>query len=501
MPPYPAAVLRRLAEPAHAGTLTAADAVGEAGAPGCGDVVRIQLALAGDRIAAARFQALGCPAATAAAEELCDRVQGGRLDDALRLSAATLDRGLGGLGAARHHGPVLAVDALARALEGWYSARLGAAGPARRPERVAVAMSGGVDSAVAAMLLRDAGWDVVGVTMRLWHDPAAAAAERSCCSPETVQAARATAHALGLPHLTLDAVAPFRAGVVEEFIAGYAAGRTPNPCVTCNGSVRFRLLDQAAALLGAGRLATGHYAQRVAGPGGRAALAPARDAGKDQSYMLALLEPAMLERLVFPLGTLTKDEVRARARAAALPCADAVESQEVCFVGEGGYVPFLERNAGLAARRGEVVDRDGRVLGTHEGYWRYTVGQRRGLGVAGPEPLYVLATDAAANRVVVGPRSALAAWSLVLEPARAHAAIDPERPFEVRVRYRGRPLAGRAAVPGEGDALLVALAEPADAVAPGQTAVLHQDGRLVAAGTIAQSRPATRGDMWTGPTS
>jgi len=494
-------VLRRLADPAHAGSLPRADATGEAGAAACGDLVRVGLGIAGGRVRAARFQALGCPAATAAAEAACARLEGAALHDALRLSADLLDADLGGMGAARRHGPVLVADAVARALEGWYSGRLGAPGLPRRRDRVAVAMSGGVDSAVAAMLLRDAGWDVVGVTMRLWHDPAAAAAERSCCSPETVQAARATAHALGVPHLTLDAVAPFRADVVASFIEGYAQGRTPNPCVTCNGTVRFRLLDQAAALLGARALATGHYARVVAGPRGRRALAPARDAGKDQSYMLALLAPRLLDRLVFPLGDLTKDEVRARARAAALPCADAVESQEVCFVGEGGYVPFLERNAGLGRRPGEIVDGDGAVLGAHDGYWRFTVGQRRGVGVAAPEPLYVLGTDAARNRVVVGPRAALATWSLVLDPARGHDAIDPSRPFEVRVRYRGRALAGRAALPEGDERLLLELAEPADGVAPGQTAVVHQDGRLVAAGTIAQSRPATRGDMWTGPTS
>lgn len=487
MPPYSAAVMRHLADPVGAGPMEAADAVGESGAAACGDVVRMQLRIDGRRVREARFLAFGCPAATAAASAACARLVGATLEDALRLSAADLEADLGGLSAERRHGPALVVDALAKALEAWFSTRLGRVGIPLAANRVAVAMSGGVDSAVAAMLLRDAGWDVVGVTMRLWHDPAAAAAERSCCSPETVQTARATAHALGIPHLTLDAAETFRQGVVEDFIAGYRRGVTPNPCVTCNGTVRFRLLAHAAALLGARGLATGHYARVVGGPGRRPAVARAADPDKDQSYMLATLTREMRERLVFPLGELRKAEVRALARDRGLVAAEAVESQEVCFVGAGGYVPFLERNAGLVAREGEIVDRAGTVLGTHGGYWRFTVGQRKGLGVAAPEPLYVLATDAERNRVVVGAREDLATAALRLEPAVAHDAIDPSRPFEVRVRYRGRPLRGRSAAPADDAALLVELIDPADGVAPGQTAAVYQDGRLIAAGTITQS--------------
>ncbi len=482
MPPYPPEAMRHLATPAGAGPLGAADAVGQSGSAECGDLVRIGLRVAGGRIREARFQAFGCGAATAAASAACSRLTGAPLDDALRLSAGRLDADLGGLGPARRHGPEIVEDAVARALERWHSARLGAAGLPLRPERVAVAMSGGVDSAVAAMLLRDAGLDVVGVTMRLWHDPAAAAAERSCCSPETVRLARASAHALGLPHLTLDVAETFRAGVVEDFIAGYRAGRTPNPCVTCNGSVRFRALAQAAALLGARTLATGHYARMARDPGGRAVVARAADAGKDQSYMLAMLDDPLRERIVFPLGGLTKARVRQLGREAGLPAAEAVESQEVCFVGEGGYAPFLERTAGMAPRPGPVEDPSGRRLGTHAGHWRYTVGQRRGIGVAAPEPLYVLATDARRNAVVVGPREALATRRLALAPARVLGDLG-DGPVEVRVRYRGKPLRGWAGAAGDG--LRVELDDPADGVAPGQTAALYRDGRLVAAGTIA----------------
>jgi len=485
MPPYPPEAMRHLASPAGAGAMDSPDAVGESGSASCGDLVRIGLRIAGGRVGEARFEAFGCGAATAAASAACARLAGASLDQAMRLSRDALDADLGGLGRARRHGAEIVEDAVARSLESWHSRRLGAPGIPQRPDRVAVAMSGGVDSAVAAMLLRDAGYDVVGVTMRLWHDPSAAAAERSCCSPETVRLARAGAHALGIPHLTLDVAERFRVGVVEDFIAGYRDGRTPNPCVTCNGRVRFSVLADAAALVGARMMATGHYARIERDPGGRPLVCRARDAGKDQSYMLAMLDRSTRERILFPLGDLAKEDVRAMAREARLPAADAVESQEICFVGEGGYAPFLERTGGLTSRPGPIEDASGRRLGTHGGYWRFTVGQRRGIGVAGAEPLYVLSTDAARNAVVVGPREGLAVSSVALEPARLHGELG-EDPLEVRLRYRGRPLEGR--VQGAGGRVRIDLSDAADGVAPGQTAALYRDGRLVAAGTITASQ-------------
>jgi tRNA-uridine 2-sulfurtransferase len=473
--------MRHLAAPVGAGAMDRPDAVGESGSAACGDVVRMALRIDGRRVREARFEAFGCGALHASASAACAALAGAHLHEALALSAERLDRDLGGLGPVRRHGADAVADALARALETWYSARLSQPGLPLDPGAVAVAMSGGVDSAVAAWLLHRAGLRVVGVTMRLWHDPAAAMAERSCCSPETVQLARRTAHRLGIPHLTLDVAEDFRRGVVEDFVRGYAAGRTPNPCVTCNGTVRFRILAAAAAQVGALGLATGHYARALAGAGGRVLVARAADEAKDQSYMLAMLPEQMRERLLFPLGELTKGRVRTLARENGLEAADAVESQEVCFVGRGGHVPFLER-AGVASAGGDIVDESGRRLGRHEGYWRFTVGQRRGLGIAAAEALYVLATDRETNTVTVGPRERLGVRALILDPVHVHADLDGE-PLDVRVRYRGRPLRGRAH--RHGGELHIGLVDAADGVAPGQTAALYRDGRLLAAGTIA----------------
>ena len=244
-------------------------------------------------------------------------------------------------------------------------------------------MSGGVDSAVA--LLR-AGPAAIGVTLRLWIDPEAPASERACCSPEAVIAARETCHRLGLPHVTLDAREAFRAAIVQPFVDAYARGETPNPCTRCNGSFRFAQLLAFARRAGAARLATGHYA-RIVEHGGRSLLARAVDPQKDQSYMLARLDPRHLERIWFPLGEQTKDETRAEAERAGLAVARRAESQEACFLGGGDYRDFLERH-GLTGREGRVVDETGATLGAHQGFWRFTPGQRRGLGVSTGEPAY-----------------------------------------------------------------------------------------------------------------
>ena len=361
------------------------------------------------------------------------------------------------------------------------AARDGAPSLAPSPRRTLVAMSGGVDSAAAAQLALDAGDEVIGVTLELWADPATDG-ERSCCSPQAVTGARALAHGMGIPHLTLDLRERFRAEVVDDFLAGYAEGRTPNPCVRCNGHVRFDAMLALAEALGAARLATGHYARITRdahGPLVRAAADPL----KDQSYMLARLEPAALERLAFPLGGLTKDAVRALARDAGLPVADKRESQDLCFIAGLGGRSFLRRHGGRRMPGGgEIVDRRGSVLGRHDGHHRFTVGQRRGIGVAAEEPLYVLEKDAATGRVVVGPREELAASAVSLTGARLHRPASDVR--SVRLRYHAAPLPCRVA-DDAGTRLRLELERPAEAVAPGQLACLLAGDLVVGHGTIA----------------
>jgi len=393
-------------------------------------------------------------------------VDGHRIVDA---DAEGLERPLVGLTlleAAAVPGETLAADALANALGQVFRAE-------PDPDRVGVAMSGGVDSAVA--LLR-AGPGAIGVTLRLWIDPVAPDVERACCSPEAVIAARETCHALGLPHVTLDLREEFRRAVVAPFVRGYARGETPNPCIRCNGSFRFAELLAFAERAGASRLATGHYA-RIVEHRGRKLLARAADPHKDQSYMLGRLDPRLLDRIWFPLGEQTKEETRAEAARAGLAVAGRGDSQEACFLGGGDYREFLRRH-GAEDEAGEIVDEDGRAVGSHGGFWRFTAGQRRGLGVAAAQPLYVLRTDPGANRVVVGPRQSLAIETI---SARGRLYVRVNR-AEVKWRYRSPAVP--ASVEETEHGLRLRLDEPAYGVAVGQAAVLYEEGAVVGAGVV-----------------
>jgi tRNA-uridine 2-sulfurtransferase len=469
-----------LAAPAGQGALKHHPHSGAAGGAPCGDLVRIAVRIEGDRVAEAGFDAEGCGAVTAAASAIVESIEGKPFLDACRLGADQVARSLGGLVPSKRHAADLAADALHRAL--------GAAAKDRAvrldasPRRTLVAMSGGVDSAAAAQLALDAGDEVVAVTLELWSDPATDG-EQSCCSPQAVRGARDLAHRMGIPHVTLDLRERFRAEVVNGFLDGYAAGRTPNPCVRCNGEVRFDAMLELAGALGAARLATGHYA-RVARDEHGPLVRAAADPRKDQSYMLAKLDPRLLDRLSFPLGGLTKDAVRALAREAGLPVADKRESQDLCFVAGLGGRAFLQRHGGPRLRRaGEIVDRQGRVLGRHDGHHNYTVGQRRGLGLATPEPMYVLEKDASANRVVVGSREELATRRVRLEATTLHRpASEVER---VRLRSHAEPVPCGAHVMDDGT-IELELAHPAHAVAPGQLACLMRQDRVVGEGTIGE---------------
>ena len=461
---------------------------GSAGGAACGDLIAISLRLNEGRAADVRFEASGCAAARAAAAATAELLDGAGLREAGLLDAAAIAAELGGLSAVGAHAADLAAEAAHRALGAAVASAEGAilAPPGDGRERVLVAVSGGVDSAVAALREREAGADVFAVTLELWSDPANDG-ERSCCSADAVRVARSVAQAQGIPHLTVDLRDRFRAGVVEPFLAGYAAGETPNPCIRCNGRIRIEPMVRIAEQLGATGLATGHYA-RTRDDGSGALLTAAADPGKDQTYMLAGLPPAVLARLRFPLGGLTKPEVRAIAAAAGLAVADKAESQDLCFLAGVGKAGFLARHGGLDDREGEVVDTAGNVVGRHSGHHRFTVGQRRGLGIAAPEPLYVLATDATTNRVVVGGEADLDTRRVRIRDATLHR--PGARVGAVKLRYRSRPLACRiggpeAPGPGRHDRLDLELEAPARGPAPGQTAVLCDGDLVVGHGTIA----------------
>jgi tRNA-specific 2-thiouridylase len=410
-----------------------------------------------------------------------DLVCGEAVIDAARVGVDEVDAALGGLTPAKRHAAQLAADALHRALAAAAASDERLEAPSAG--RVLVAMSGGVDSTVAALLEQERGAEVVGVTLKLWADPETDGA-KACCSPEAVVGARALAHLLGIPHFTLDLEEEFRRRVVGEFVSGYAAGSTPNPCILCNGEVRIAAMVDLADRLGATHLITGHYA-RIVEDGDGPLLAAAADEAKDQSYMLAALPLGLLERLRFPLVELTKPEVRKIASRHGLPVARKAESQDLCFLAGQGKRKFLRHHGGLQDRDGAIVDRAGHTLGRHRGHHNFTVGQRRGIGGGSAEPLYVLATDAASNTVTVGTREELATGTVRIRDAVLHR--DGEQVDAVRLRYHSRtiPAAVTTARMGSHPSLDVALKEPFAGAAPGQTAVLLAGGAIVGHGTIA----------------
>ncbi len=472
-----------LEHPRGLGALARAPHTGAAGGAACGDLIRVSVRVDGGRVAEAGFEAKGCAAARAAGSAAVELVEGVPLLDVALLTPEALAAELGGLSPAARHAGELTADALHRAVG--LAARDGAVRLPPAANRTLVAMSGGVDSAAAAQLALDAGEDVVAVTLELWSDPATDG-DASCCSPQAVTAARALAHRMGIPHLTLDLRREFRGEVVDDYLGGYAGGSTPNPCVRCNGLVRFGSMLSLSERLGAARLVTGHYARighDEEGPLLRAGVDPL----KDQSYVLARLESHELDRLRFPLGELEKPRVRELARNAGLSVADKRESQDLCFLAGTGSKAFMRRHGGerLHAAAGDIVTRDGAVLGSHAGHHNFTVGQRRGLGIAAPEPLFVLGKDARRNRVIVGPRAELATRAVSLSPARVHRPAETVEAVKLRYHAASVPCTVRAGA--RSDSLELGLGRDVGGAAPGQTACLMRKDFVVGWGTIVEA--------------
>ncbi len=366
---------------------------------------------------------------------------------------------------------------------------------------VVVAMSGGVDSSTTAALLVERGYNVIGLMMRLWSEGGngeSQFANNRCCSPEAVADARGVCQKLGIPFYLLNFESAFKAHVVDFFVDGYARGVTPNPCLQCNRHVKFGELLAKARALGADYLATGHYA-RIRERNGEYELLRGIDPNKDQSYALYILNQEQLSRALFPLGEFTKQETRGLARRFGLVVSEKPESQDLCFIADGDYRGFLRRTIPHALSPGDIVDRQGNVLGRHEGLALYTIGQRKGLGIAVGEPRYVLALDAARNAVVVGRAEELGRRELVATAVNWIAGASPSRELRVTAKIRYRSVEADAIVisdtipgNGKGDRVHVVFDHPLRDITPGQAIVFYDDEVCLGGGIISSTQPTNQ---------
>jgi len=350
--------------------------------------------------------------------------------------------------------------------------------------KVVVAMSGGVDSSVAAALLKEQGYDVIGMMLRLWSEPGKEDSNR-CCTPDSMGQARRVAAKLDIPFYVIDAKDVFRETVVQYFLDGYARGETPNPCLICNRQIRWTFLLEHALALEADYMATGHYVRIQKGEDGRMNLLRALDRSKDQSYVLYVLNQAKLRRALFPIGDYPKTEIRAIAERFGLPTASRKDSQDLCFLAGEDYRNFLQRNAAELLKPGDILTREGTSVGTHTGLANYTIGQRKGLGIASSVPLYVLGKDSSTNALIVGTREELGSQELVARDINWQSGEAPKEPFraEVKIRYTAQE-AEAWVTPIDADRVQVRFDAPQRDITAGQAAVFFRGDLLIGGGII-----------------
>lgn len=354
---------------------------------------------------------------------------------------------------------------------------------------VVVAMSGGVDSSVAAVLLKEQGYQVTGMMLRLWSEPGKEDSNR-CCTPDSMAQARRVAARLDIPFYVLDAKDIFRNTVVQTFLDGYAQAQTPNPCLVCNRHIRWEFLLNHALALGAEYMATGHYVRLRTAADGTKQILRALDPAKDQSYVLSVLSQAQLQKALFPVGDYPKTEIRQIAEARGLAVAKRPDSQDLCFLAGEDYRTFLQRNAPQILKPGEIINRQGQVLGRHDGLANYTIGQRKGLGLASPVPLYVLGKNALENQLVVGAQDELGGRELLATGVNWQAGQAPARPFraEIKTRYTARPASGLVTPVDNDSQVTVVFDDPQRDITPGQAAVFYDGDQVLGGGIILQSK-------------
>jgi tRNA-specific 2-thiouridylase len=354
--------------------------------------------------------------------------------------------------------------------------------------KVVVAMSGGVDSSVAAALLKGQGYEVIGMMLRLWSEPGKEDSNR-CCTPDSMALARRVAAKLDIPFYVVDAKEIFRETVVQYFLDGYAAGGTPNPCLLCNRQIRWTFLLEHALALGADYMATGHYVRRRTTEDGEHQLLRAVDPMKDQSYVLHVLNQEKLAKALFPVGEYPKSEIRQRAEELDLPVYKRPDSQDLCFLAGEDYRSFIQRNAAEMLVPGEIVRHDGEMLGQHNGLANYTIGQRKGLGVQSSVPLYVLGKDAATNTLIVGEADELGTDELIAKDVNWPSGRVPDEPFraEVKIRYTAREAWAQVTPLEGGTQVRVQFDAPLRDVTPGQAAVFYDGDLVLGGGVIVQS--------------